>query len=178
MFRLTRILGALAFAALPAWLIPASAARTSIHLLSPTQTYVTGRGVVKFPFRYQPVAPESGPAMYRDPVVQSNVDQLKALAEDRGYRRSCLSRELHLIGGTGASDLESKEAQWVSTLQNRQGYTLQARVEFPTYRAEGETISGTAYLLKVPGLKVLETYAFYRYQQANHSWVLVCGSGQ
>lgn len=175
MFR--RPLTALALAALPG-LTSAYAAQTFIRLLNPTQTYVTGKGVVKFGFSYQPVAPESGRAMYRDPVVQSNFAQLKALAEDRGYSRSCLSRELHLIGGTGAADLKGKETQWVGTLQKLQGYTLQARVELPPYQAEGETISGTAYLLKVPGVKVLETYAFYRYKKANKSWVLMCGSGR
>ncbi|SMB88348.1 hypothetical protein [Deinococcus hopiensis] len=156
----------------------ASAAQTYIQLLNPTQSYVTGRGMVKFPFSYQPVAPASGPAMYRDPVVQGNFDQLKRLAESNGYSRSCVSRELHLISGGGLGALKASEMQWVGTLQKAQGYTLQRQVSLPTYRAEGETISGTAYLLKVPGLKMLETYAFYRYQKANKSWVLVCGSGE
>ena len=164
-------------ASLLATLSVASAAQTYIRLLNPTQTYVTGQGVLKLPFSYQPVAPESGRAMYRDPVVQGNFEQLGALAGAQGFRRDCQSRELHLIPGRDSADLKAKEGQWISALQSAQGYTLRAQAALPPYSAEGETVSGTAYLLKVPGLNVLQTYGFYRYAKAHKSWLLVCGAG-
>lgn len=156
----------------------AHAQQEFIQLSAPRTSLTLAEGTVRFPFSYRAIAPESGRKMYDSPVVKGYYDKLVDLARGQGYSRACLSRQIYHLAGTDRT-LASSEASWVSALQGAPTrYTLVSTVPLAAFSVQGDTVQGKVYQFKVPGVNVLNTFAFFRYDNADITWVLECGSGR
>ncbi|GEM46725.1 hypothetical protein [Deinococcus cellulosilyticus] len=150
-----------------------------IHLLQPTSSFVSAQGVVRFPFTFQSVAPESGRKMYQSQVIQYYFEQLKQAATENGFSRACISRELHHLTGRSKQDLKTKETQWIAAFKKSPTfYTVLDQINIPPFETTEGRVDGTIYVLKVPRLNMTETFGFFNDDDRKNTWVMQCGSGK
>lgn len=150
-----------------------------IQLLQPTSTYVSGKGMVRFPFTFRSVAPESGRKMYQSEIIQHYFEQLKQAAIENGYSRACISRELHHLSGKSKQDLKTKETQWIAAFKKSPTfYTVLDQINITPFQSTEGRVDGTIYVLKVSGLNMTETFGFFNDDDRRTTWVMQCGSGR
>lgn len=154
----------------------ATAEKSTVQLLPSRQELVTAEGVVRFPFSFQSVAPESAEQMRDDPVIQTYFNQIKRLGQSNGYVTMCTQRHIYLLRSANSGTLAGMTNSWISTVQRRPTfYQPLGKASFGPQVTQGETITGKLFAFSLPQYPTLiRVYAFYTYQKAGLTWVLEC----